>query len=69
MFTTPQNPDKIQDTFHVLMVDEDNTEMSAFVMKKLQSFDSGRVFYEFTDEEDLSCCRKMIRVPSGIAKV
>ena len=39
--------------------------MSEFVKEKLtlDSFESGRAFYEFTQAEDLPCCRKVIRVP------
>ena len=51
--------------FRVLLVDEDNVRMSTFVRKKTGSFEEGRAFYEFTENEDLPYCRKVIRMPVG----
>ena len=42
------------DNFHKLHIDQDCVLMSKFVQDKLGRFENGKVFYEFTrDEEDI----------------
>ena len=51
-----------KESFHVLEVDEDNVQMSKFIEKKLGSrtFENGRAFYEFTDEENLIYYKEIV---------
>ena len=47
----------------MLEVDEDNVQMSKFIEKTLGSrtFENGRAFYEFTDEEDLIYYKEVVK--------
>ena len=44
----------------MLKVDVNNVQMSTFINKKLGSFENGRAFYEFTDEEDLMYYKEVV---------
>ena len=46
----------------MLTVDENYVQMSSFIMKnlKIESFENGRAFYEFTDEEDLIYYKEVV---------
>ena len=46
----------------MLVVDKDCVRMSDFVKEKTGVFEKGQVFYEFTQEEDLPYCRKIINL-------
>ena len=48
-------------TFEIIEVDRDNVRMSAFIRNRLGSFQKEGAFYEFTDKEDLLCCKKVVR--------
>ena len=60
-----QYPKKSQN-FHMLIVvsDMDNTRMSTFIENELNvQFEIGKVFYEFTEEEDFLFYREVVVFP------
>ena len=59
-----QDPKYVEERFHVLRVDENNVQMSAFIERKLNlKFKNDRAFHEFTEtEEDLLCYRDVVRM-------
>ena len=46
-------------------VDEDNVRLSQFVRKIFGSFENGRAFYEFSQQECFPACRKVIIIPDA----
>ena len=62
-----QDPKYVEERFHVLRVDENNVQMSAFIERKLNlKFENGRAFHEFAEtEEDLLCYSDVV----GMKKV
>ena len=64
-YSYSQDPKYYKGIFRVLEVDEDNVRMSEFIRRKPDCFEKGKVFYEFSEKEDLMCCRKTIRVPDA----
>lgn len=53
--------------FTLLEVDEDNIRLSVFVKSKLgcNSFENGRAFYEFNQEEDLLYYKEVVLLPTN----
>ena len=57
---------KYLEQFHVLKVDQNNIRMSDFVKKKIGTFENGKIFYEFKQDEDLPCYKEVVHVPSDV---
>ena len=53
--------------FCAVEVDEDNVRLSHFVRKIFGSFENGRAFYEFSQQEcfEIPACRKVIIIPAS----
>ena len=65
-----QKEETCEQQYLVLNVKEDNVRMSEFIRMhpSIKSFENGRAFYEFTEEEDLDIYKEVICATSNQLK-
>ena len=62
LYYIAQRPKLDKEQFCLLEVKKSNMRMSSFIKQKLGSFENGRAFYEFTDEEDFLHYKEVVNV-------